>query len=125
MKKIILLGTGGFIGSNLRYWISVWVSEFVGMYFPYGTLAVNVLGCFILGFIMIYGTEVIELNPQIKLFIGTGMLGALTTFSTFSFETISLIRESSYSLAILNILLNIIIGLAGVWLGFIVAKALA
>lgn len=124
-KKILLLGVGGFIGSNLRYWITGWITDIFGSYLPYGTLVVNGLGSFILGFLMMYGAEVAEIDPQIRLLIGTGMLGALTTFSTFSYETINLFRESSYFLGILNIFLNIGIGLTSVWLGFALVKSLA
>ncbi len=122
-QKIFLLGVGGFIGSNLRYWITGWVSDLCGMYLPYGTLTVNVLGSFILGFVMIYGTEVVEISPQLRLLIGTGMLGALTTFSTFSVETLNLLRESSYTLAAANVFLNISLSFGAVWLSFILAKS--
>lgn len=92
---------------------------------PYGTLAVNAIGSFILGFLTLYGTEVVDLDPSIRIFLGIGMMGALTTFSTFSFDTFAMIRESNYQLAFLNIGLNVVIGLCAVWAGFVLAKALA
>ncbi len=125
LSKVLLLGIGGFIGSNLRYWISNWSVNYFGTSLPYGTLMVNAIGSFILGFLMIYGTEVANIDPRMRLFIGTGMMGALTTFSTFSVETFVFIRQSDYLLAILNIGLNITITLCAVWLGFIIAKSLA
>ena len=124
-SKILLLGIGGFIGSNLRYWISIWSMSYFGTYMPYGTLVVNGIGSFVLGFLAMYGTEVINLDPGVRLFLGIGMMGALTTFSTFSFETFELIKESNYFLALLNIGLNIGVGLCAVWLGVIIAKSLA
>lgn len=124
-SKILLLGIGGFIGSNLRYWISIWSINCFGTYMPYGTLVVNGIGSFALGFLAIYGTEVINLDPRLRIFLGIGMMGALTTFSTFSFETFELIKKSNYSLALLNIGLNIGVGLCAVWFGFITAKSLA
>ncbi len=123
-QKILLLGVGGFIGSNLRYWITGLVTNLCGSTIPYGTLAVNMLGSFILGFLMFYGTEVIELSPQLRLMISTGMLGALTTFSTFSLETFNLLRESSYILMFLNIFLNIGLSFLAVLLGFTLSKAI-
>ncbi|MFZ5969422.1 MAG: fluoride efflux transporter CrcB [Bacillota bacterium] len=124
-SKFFALGLGGFIGSNLRYWISNWVMDHLGQYLPYGTLFVNGLGCFILGFITVYGNEVVEISPVFRVFIGPGLLGALTTFATFSLETGNLIRESNYLSAVLNIALNVGIGLCAVELGFLAAKALA
>ncbi len=124
-SKIFLLGIGGFIGSNLRYWITIWFMSHFGTFMPYGTLAVNAIGSFILGFLTLYGTEVVDLDPSIRIFLGIGMMGALTTFSTFSFDTFAMIRESNYQLAFLNIGLNVVIGLCAVWAGFVLAKALA
>jgi CrcB protein len=124
-SRILLLGVGGFIGSNLRYWISNWAAAFLGSHLPYGTLIVNGAGSFILGFLTLYGTEIINLDPRIRILIGTGMMGALTTFSTFSLETINLIRESNYYLALLNVMVNVGVGLIAVWIGFAVAKSLA
>ncbi len=124
LSKVLLLGIGGFIGSNLRYWISNWSMDYFGTYLPYGTLMVNTIGSFILGFLMIYGTEVANLDPRMRLFIGTGMMGALTTFSTFSVETFGYMRQSNYLLAFLNIGLNVAVTLCAVWLGFIIAKSL-
>jgi len=123
--KIMLLGIGGFIGSNMRYWISNLVMNSLGSYIPYGTLIVNALGSFILVFLAIYGTEVVEVDPRLRILLGTGMMGAFTTFSTFSLETFSLIKSSNYLLALINIVSNIGIGLCAAWLGFVAAKSLA
>ncbi len=123
-SKILALGVGGFIGSNLRYWISSWVLERFGGYFPYGTLMVNAIGCFIIGFITIYGNEVVEISPLFKIFITTGLLGALTTFSTFAIESFEFIGKANYLFALLNIGLNICVGLLAVGLGLLTAKAI-
>jgi CrcB protein len=124
-SKFLLLGVGGFIGSNLRYWISNWAATFLGSYLSYGTLIVNGVGSFILGFLTLYGTEIIDLDPRIRILIGAGMMGALTTFSTFSLETVNFIRESNYYLAFLNVIANVGVGLISVWIGFAVAKHFA
>ncbi len=125
LKKILALGIGGFIGSNLRYWITYMSGHIFGKTFPHGTLIVNILGCFLLGFLTVYGSEVVRLDPHTKLLLGTGMLGALTTFSTFSNETFILIKDGNLKLGFLNIVLNLLIGLSAIWLGVIVAKKFA
>ena len=118
MVKILLIGLGGFIGAILRYGISGLVQNMTrSISFPYGTLAVNVIGCLIIGAL----SQLVEtrgvLNVQARLFIFVGILGALTTFSTFSNETINLIRESQLFYAIANIVLQVILCLSAVVLG--------
>lgn len=125
MQKILALGIGGFIGSNLRYFITLGSHSLFGNKFPFGTFVVNILGCFILGFLTIFGKDVVNLSPNTKLLLGTGMMGALTTFSTFSYETFSLMKQSNYKLAFLNIALNLLLGILAVWIGFELAKKLA
>lgn len=124
MKKILALGIGGFIGSNLRYFITLKAHALFGNNFPYGTFAVNMLGCFILGFLAVFGSDVINLSTNTKLLLGTGMMGALTTFSTFSYETFSLMKQSNLKLAFISIALNLFIGLLAVWMGLELAKKL-
>ena len=119
--KILALGIGGFVGSNLRYWISNWVTGHFEN-FPYGTLLVNVIGSFILGFLIVLDTEAVNISPLIRISIASGLIGALTTFSTFSLETLNYIKESNYLPAVLNIALNVGIGLCAVELGFLAAK---
>lgn len=123
-EKILILGIGGFIGSNLRYFISKWCLDIFGTSLPYGTLVVNIVGSFILGFITLYGTEIADLDPNVRLFIGTGMMGALTTFSTFSLETVNMMRESNYTLALTNTGLNLALSMGAIILGFMAARAL-
>jgi len=122
--KILALGIGGFVGSNLRYWICNWVTVHLNPYFPYGTLLVNAAGSFILGFFIVVDTEVVKISPLLKISIASGLIGALTTFSTFSTETFNFLSKSQYSAAVLNIVLNVSIGLCAVELGFIAAKTL-
>lgn len=123
-QKILLLGIGGFLGSNLRYWISLKASQAWGVHFPFGTLIVNALGSFLLGIILILGSRDSPLDGQIKLMLGTGLMGALTTFSTFSVETVQLLEKSQFPQAALHILLNVITGIAFAYLGFLSARSL-
>ena len=120
--NIICVGCGGFLGAISRYIISIYTSKQFLFKIPLGTLIVNVLGGFLIGLIMDLTIKNNFISPQIKLFLTTGIMGGLTTFSTFSYETIVLIKEGNILLAILNILLNLILSLLGVVLGNIVIK---
>lgn len=116
-KKIIYVGIGGFIGACLRYIISAKVPKLLGTQLPYGTLIVNVLGGILIGFIMELSLNSDLISPNLRLFLTTGIMGGLTTFSTFSYESISLFSEGSYLLGILNVVLNLFLSLFGVMLG--------
>ena len=123
MIKILAIGLGGFAGALLRYWISGLAYAVTESSFPIGTLTVNILGSFILGFLL-GTTDHYVFHPNVKLFLTVGLLGAFTTFSTFSFETLALIEVSSYYKAFLNVSLSIALGLAGAFLGLIIGRAL-
>ncbi len=122
LMNILIIGMGGFIGAILRYLLSGWTHRIAGASFPYGTLAVNVLGSFLLGFFLIIAEGRFIVTPQIRNLIAIGLLGAFTTYSTFSFETIMLLREMMYFQALLNMALNLILGLIAVWLGITLAR---
>lgn len=124
MQKILYVGIGGFIGAALRYIISINSSKIFGGQLPYGTLIVNVLGGFLIGLIMELSLTTDIISPNTRLFLTTGILGGLTTFSTFSYETISLFGEGSYILGMLNTCLNLFLSLAGVVVGRFVAHLL-
>jgi len=117
MSKILYVGMGGFIGASLRYIISTSSARIFGTSMPYGTLIVNVLGGFLIGFIMELSFSTESISPDMRLFLTTGILGGLTTFSTFSYETMSMINEGSYMLGTINICLNLFFSLLGVVLG--------
>ena len=118
LTRILLVGLGGFVGAILRYGISGLVQNMTrSISFPYGTLAVNVIGCLIIGALSQMVDTRGVLNVQTRLFVFVGVLGALTTFSTFSNETINLIREGQLFYAIANIGLQLILCLSAVLLG--------
>jgi CrcB protein len=117
MQKLFYVGIGGFIGASLRYIISINSSKLFGTQLPYGTLIVNVLGGILIGLIMELGLTTDLISPNLRLFLTTGIMGGLTTFSTFSYETISLFNDGSYMLGSLNICLNLFLSLAGVVAG--------
>lgn len=122
MINILIIGIGGFFGAILRYIISGFFYDLYGDKFPYGTLAVNIIGCFALGFFITMAEGKFIVSPQMRSFVAIGFLGAFTTFSTFSFETLALLQSELYSSAFLNILLSVIVGIFAVWAGIVLAK---
>ena len=121
MLKILSIGLGGFTGAILRYWISGWVYTWVKTDFPSGTLVVNVVGSFLLGVVMGI-TEHYVMNPNLRLFITIGVLGAFTTFSTFSYETLMLFQVGAYGKAFLNMLLSVFVGVSAAFAGLMVGR---
>lgn len=122
MLAIILVAIGGSIGSVLRYLISKWAAEKIDFTLPYGTFIVNIVGCFIIGFFMTMVTERVVVSPYWRLFVTVGFVGGLTTFSSFSYESIQLLLQSNFFQGFCNIGGNIIIGLFATWLGISVAR---
>ncbi|MGI2261430.1 fluoride efflux transporter CrcB [Shewanella sp. GXUN23E] len=116
MTNILFVAMGGAIGAVCRYLISIFMIQVFGTGFPFGTLTVNVLGSFIMGVIYALG-EVSHVSPELKAMIGVGLLGALTTFSTFSNETLLLMQDGEWLKAGLNVVLNLTICLVVVYLG--------
>ena len=118
MTNILLIGIGGFIGSILRYLASGYVQQASkSVDFPYGTLVVNVLGCFIIGFLAQLAEDRGVFTTQSRLFVFVGFLGGFTTFSTFGNETLNLMREGQAMNALANVGTNVVLGLLAIWLG--------
>ncbi|NRB25411.1 fluoride efflux transporter CrcB [Shewanella sp.] len=116
MNNILFVALGGSIGAVFRYLISIFMVQLFGSAFPFGTLLVNILGSFMMGIIYALG-QVSEVSPEIKAMVGVGLLGALTTFSTFSNETLLLIQSGAWLKAFLNITLNLSLCIFMVYLG--------
>lgn len=121
---ILLVGVGGFLGASLRYLISINAARIFGAEFPYGTLIANILGAIVIGFVMRLSLDTTLISGNTKLFLTTGMMGGLTTFSTFSYETVSMISEGNLTFGFLNLGLNVILSFLGVVLGMAIAKLL-
>lgn len=119
-----MAGAGGFLGSACRYWMSNATYRVLGQNFPYGTLAVNVLGSFLIGFLMTFFEDRFLITPSLRIFLTIGILGGFTTFSTFSYETVALLREGSYWIGSMNILGSVFSCLCATWLGMIAGKIL-
>ena len=117
MQNIFIIGIGGFLGAVARYGIGLWIGQKWGRSFPLGTFFINVSGSFLIGFLMALFTERLMLNPQWRMFLVIGFLGAYTTFSTFEYETGALLRDSEWLIASLNVVLSVFVGFIALKLG--------
>ncbi len=117
---LLYIGVGGFFGAMSRYLLSSGIQKFFGGFFPVGTLSVNVIGSFLIGILALYFEQIVA--PEYKALFITGFLGALTTFSTFSYETTMLIEQSAYFKAFLNIVLNLFFSVGATILAMMIFK---
>ena len=118
VSQIILVGIGGFIGSVFRFLLSGFVHRLVPLSeFPFGTLAVNVLGCLLIGLLNGLAETRQIIGPELRLLLMIGMLGGFTTFSAFGYETFALIRDAEVFRATGNVFLQVFFGLVAVWMG--------
>ncbi|HKJ67576.1 MAG TPA: fluoride efflux transporter CrcB [bacterium] len=124
MRNYIIVALGAGLGGVGRFWLAHLIQRILPPNFPYGTLAVNILGSFILGLVMYMTEAEVLIGPEIRIFLTIGVCGALTTFSTFSYETLSMLREAEFFYAGINITANVLLTLAGIGLAFILAKSL-
>lgn len=122
LQNILLLSAGGAIGTLLRHGLSGFAHRLAGMTFPWGTLAVNVIGCFLIGLLW-SASEHTTFSPSMRIFLFTGTLGAFTTFSTYGLETFALLRNGEFVLGAANLVLSNLVGLAAVIGGFLLARA--
>ena len=119
MEKLIFVGLGGFIGSSLRYTVSIIVQRLIQIEFPLATLLVNFIGAILIGFMMQIDYKSHFLSPNFHFFMVTGILGGFTTVSAFSYETIQLFQNGRFVAFWVNILLNVSLSLLGVFLGIL------
>ncbi|MEC9096387.1 MAG: fluoride efflux transporter CrcB [Planctomycetota bacterium] len=124
MKPILFVALGGMVGAVCRYLGVLGAEKLLGSGFAYGTLLVNVMGCLMIGFLTGWGFTTMEDNHHARLFIVTGMLGSLTTFSAFGWETFHYLEQGRWQLAFANIALNLVIGLVAVAGGFSAGQSL-
>ncbi len=120
-SKIMAVGLGGFVGAVSRFWVSG-LAQRMSDRFPLGTLSVNLLGSFILGLLATLFLEKVIVGQELRLFLLVGLLGAFTTYSTFSLETLNLLRSGEWLFAGFNIVLNVMGALIAVWAGVSIAK---
>lgn len=124
MNLIFAIAAGGASGALLRYWISSATHAVLGRGFPYGTLAVNLLGCLLMGFLTIWLLERTSAGPAMRAFLLIGLLGAFTTFSTFTIETMTLIESGQVIKAVMNILLSVVLCVSATAFGLLIGRQL-
>ncbi|MCD6250260.1 MAG: fluoride efflux transporter CrcB [candidate division Zixibacteria bacterium] len=122
MQEITVVGIGGFIGAVVRYLLSNLIHRNFDSNFPWGTFTVNIIGCFLIGCLMYLIENRLVISDQMRLFLEIGVLGAFTTFATFSHEIIDLMRSGHLWLALGNVLFSVGFGLLSVWAGLILLK---
>ncbi|MCU7944766.1 MAG: fluoride efflux transporter CrcB [Candidatus Thiodiazotropha sp. (ex Cardiolucina cf. quadrata)] len=124
MNQLIAIASGGAVGALFRFWVSSGIYSLLGRGFPYGTLVVNVLGSLIMGFLYVLLLERTTVSPEMRGALLIGFLGAFTTFSTFSIETLNLLEQAELLKAGLNILVSVIACVLACWFGLVVGRQL-
>ena len=123
MNQILLIGLGGALGAISRYGLSSLVYGITGLEFPWGTLLVNILGSLFMGLLSVWLIERIA-SSELRALLIVGFLGALTTFSTFSIETLALLEEGAIARAFANVLASVIVCVAAAWAGVLIARSI-
>jgi fluoride exporter len=121
MREFLLIGAGAVLGANMRYWLTSLFADRFGTSFPYGTLVINVTGSFLLGLVLVLISNRLAVDPGYRLLIGTGFLGAYTTFSAFSYDTIALLERGDIVHATINAVASLLGSLLAAYLGVTLA----
>ena len=124
MERALVITLGGGLGTLLRYLTALAATRWLGADFPYGTLIVNLTGSFVIGLVQQLGAEALLIPAGTRLFLTTGMMGGLTTYSTFSYETVRLMETGAWFQAWTNILVTTALCLALCFLGLSVGRLL-
>lgn len=124
MTQAVAIAAGGALGALMRFWLSTAVYAALGRGFPYGTLAVNVIGSFLMGLLYVLMLERLALGAEWRAFALVGVLGAFTTFSTFSIETLNLLQQADYVKAALNVLVSVVACIGAALIGVLIARQL-
>ena len=117
MHKYLLVGMGGFAGAVARYWVGTFVTQRIGLRFPFGTFLINVSGCFLIGFFMYLLAERGVLDLHWLYVVVIGFIGAYTTFSTFEYEAMRELQDGQIGIGLLYVGSSVLVGFAMVWLG--------
>ncbi|MCE7963067.1 MAG: fluoride efflux transporter CrcB [Acidobacteria bacterium ACB1] len=123
-RSILLVGIGGLIGSILRYLASVFFAEHVNSPFPYATLIVNIVGCFLIGLLFAVSDRWEVLSPEWRILLTTGFCGGFTTFSTFSYESVRLMQDGEMLFAFANVAVSVLAGFAATWLAIVLVRSI-
>ncbi len=124
MDNFLAISLGAVLGANARYWLGAWAAEKLGTAFPYGTLIINVTGSLILGFFLTLISGRYMVDTRWRMFVAVGFLGAYTTFSTYTYESVYLMMNGKAGAGLLNLLGSSILGAAAVTTGILLAQAI-
>jgi CrcB protein len=124
LQKYLIIAFGGALGSMVRYWVGSTIASRMGTKFPYGTFVINITACMIIGFSLTFLTKRADLSAAWRFLVPVGFIGAYSTFSTYEWETLSTIRTGAFLLAALYAISSLILGLAAVWGGSMIAEIL-
>jgi len=124
MEKFLLISAGAILGANARYWFGTWAAQKWGTTFPIGTLLINLSGSLLLGFFLTLAANRLQLDPRWRLLLSVGFLGAYTTFSTYTYESLVLIEKGQWLPGLFNLLGSAILGIFAVAIGVYLGKSL-
>lgn len=124
MEKFLLISAGAVLGANARYWLGGWAAQKWGSGFPFGTLMINVTGSLLLGFFMTLATERFLIDPRWRLLVAVGFLGAYTTFSTYTYESLNLLLNGQWLAGLGNSFGSAVLGILFIGLGVYLGKML-
>ena len=122
MERFLLISLGAILGANARYWVGDWAAQRWGSAFPLGTLLINLSGSFLLGLFVTLATERFMLDPRWRTFFAIGFLGAYTTFSTYTYESMNLINQGQWAAGLINLLGSAVLGALAVFLGIALGR---
>jgi CrcB protein len=123
VKDVLWIALGAVVGANLRYAVSRWSARYLSASLPWGTFVINVSGSFLLGFFLVWISERVLVDPRWRALVAVGFCGSYTTFSSYSFETFTLLEQGHYGMAVANFTANNLIALLGVVAGAALARA--
>ena len=123
LRTALLIGLGGFVGANLRYWLGGWIAQKIGVLFPIETMLINISGSFLLGLFMTLALHY-TWAPEWRQAIAIGFIGSFTTYSTYEYESLRLLQEGAWVKAGLNLFGSLVLGIIAVFLGVVLGRLL-
>jgi len=123
-RSIFFVGLGGLIGSVARYLVAVVFAGYFSSAFPFATLTVNIVGCFLIGVLFALSDRGAILSPEWRILLTTGFCGGFTTFSTFSYESLKLMQDGEFLYLGLNVVISVVVGFAATYLGILLIKSI-
>jgi fluoride exporter len=120
----LVISLGAIVGANLRYWMSRSAARLLGPVFPYGTLSINVLGSFVVGFFLIWTSERVLVDPRWRLLVVVGFCGGYTTFSSYAYETMAFFEQGQWGLMFTNFFANNVLAFGAALVGMALARVL-